>query len=65
MPLLTVKTNVEVLKANELIEFLTDAIASATGKPKTYVSVILDDKKTMAIGGTLEPCAMIYLGADV
>ena len=65
MPLLTVKTNVEVKEAKELMELLTDAIASATGKPKGYVSVILEDNKTMAFGGTIEPCAMIYLGANV
>ena len=62
MPLLSVKTNVAVKDAKQLLDLLTDAIADGTGKPKGYVSVIIEDEKTMAFGGTTEPCAMICLG---
>ena len=65
MPLLTVKMNVSASgKGDELLELLTDAIAKSTGKPKAYVSVILDDDKTMSFGGTTAPCAMISLGRN-
>merc|ERR1711915_47344 len=64
MPLLVVKTNLKAGdKAESLLLSLTDAIAYGTGKPKTYVSVILEDGKSMSFGGTMEPCAMIDLGS--
>ena len=62
MPLLAVKTNVAIKDEKQLLDLLTDAIANGTGKPKGYVSVMLEGDKIMAFGGTLEPCAMIYLG---
>ena len=62
MPLLGVKTNVSIKDDAKLLDLLTDAIANGTGKPKGYVSVILEGDKVMAFGGTTEPCAMICLG---
>merc|ERR1712189_109555 len=61
MPLLGVKTNVSIKDDAKLLDLLTDAIANGTGKPKGYVSVILEGDKVMAFGGTTEPCAMICL----
>jgi len=61
MPLLTVKTNISAKDDKEVLDLLTESVAKLTGKPKGYVSVIIEDEKKMAFGGTLEPCAMIQL----
>jgi phenylpyruvate tautomerase len=64
MPLLTVQTNISVEeKSKELLDLLTDVIAEGTGKPKAYISILLDDNKVMSFGGTTEPCAIISLGS--
>ena len=65
MPLLTVKTNISAKDDKEVLDLLTESVAKLTGKPKGYVSVIIEDEKKMAFGGTLEPCAMIQLGRSV
>ena len=66
MPLLTVQTNISVEeKSKELLDLLTDVIAEGTGKPKAYISILLDDNKVMSFGGTTEPCAIISLGKRV
>lgn len=61
MPLLTLTTNVKIENAEEFMERLTDEVAAATGKPKSYVAVVLENNKNMSFGGTQEPCAMMKL----
>lgn len=59
MPTFNLQTNVpgDRVSASQIIADLSKAVASAVGKPESYVLVSLDTGKPMMFGGTEEPCA--------
>ncbi|KAL7672424.1 hypothetical protein ACOME3_007309 [Neoechinorhynchus agilis] len=60
MPLLTVTTNIDA-NSSDVVSALSKAVATLTGKPESYVAVILIKSDGMSFGGTEAPCAMMKL----
>ena len=62
MPLITVKTNIADVQAPDLLlKGLSAALATATGKPESYVMTLLDSGVTMTFAGSEEPCAYVEI----
>ena len=62
MPLITVKTNIADVQAPDiLLKGLSAALATATGKPESYVMTLLDSGVPMTFAGSDEPCAYVEI----
>ena len=62
MPLINVKTNMSEVQAPDvLLKKLSAALASATGKPESYVMTLLDSGVPMTFAGSEEPCAYVEI----
>jgi len=62
MPLITVKTNIADVQAPDiLLKGLSAALATATGKPESYVMTLLDSGVPMTFAGSEEPCAYVEI----
>ena len=62
MPLINVKTNVSrVQNSDVLLKKLSNALASATAKPESYVMTLLDVGVPMTFAGSDEPCAYVEI----
>ena len=62
MPLINLRTNVSDVQAPDaLLKKLSDALASATGKPESYVMTLLDSGVPMTFAGSEEPCAYVEI----
>ena len=60
MPFISVKTNItDVQTPNGLLKKLSAALATATGKPESYVMTLLDSGVPMTFAGSEEPCAYV------
>lgn len=60
MPLINLRTNItEVSDPGVLLKKLSESLASATGKPESYVMTLLDSGVPMTFGGSDEPCAYV------
>ena len=62
MPLINLKTNIsDVQTPDALLKKLSEALASATGKPEAYVMTLLDSGVPMTFAGSNEPCAYVEI----
>ena len=62
MPLINLRTNVSDVQAPDaLLKKLSDALASATGKPESYVMTLLDSGVPMTLAGSEAPCAYVEI----
>ena len=62
MPLINLRTNVSDVQAPDaLLKKLSDALASATGKPESYVMTLLDSGVPMTFAGSEAPCAFVEI----
>ena len=62
MPLINLRTNVSDVQAPDaLLKKLSDALASATGKPESYVMTLLESGVPMTFAGSEEPCAYVEI----
>ena len=62
MPFISVKTNItDVQTPNGLLKKLSAALATATGKPESYVMTLLDSGVPMTFAGSNEPCAYVEI----
>ena len=62
MPLINVRTNIsDVQTPDALLKKLSAALASATGKPESYVMTLLDSGVPMTFAGNNEPCAYVEI----
>ena len=62
MPLITVKTNIaDVQSQKTLLKKLSAALATATGKPESYVMTLLDSGVPMTFAGSEDPCAYVEI----
>ena len=62
MPLINLRTNIsEVPDPSGLLKRLSEALASATGKPEFYVMTLLDSGVPMTFAGSNEPCAYVEI----
>ncbi|NOQ63591.1 MAG: hypothetical protein GQ582_03670 [Methyloprofundus sp.] len=61
MPLIKLRTNVNVSEANtaKLMSELSQLLASETGKPERYVMVEVKGDRNMLFGGSADPVAYI------
>jgi len=62
MPLINLRTNVsDVQGSDALLKKLSAALASATGKPESYVMTLLDLGVPMTFAGSNDPCAYVEI----
>ena len=62
MPLINLKTNIsDVQTPDALLKKLSAALASATGKPESYVMTLLDSGVPMTFAGSNKPCAYVEI----
>ena len=62
MPLINLRTNVSDDQVSDaLLKKLSAALASATGKPESYVMTLLDFGVPMTFAGTNDPCAYVEI----
>ncbi|CCQ73217.1 phenylpyruvate tautomerase MIF-related protein [Magnetospira sp. QH-2] len=63
MPLLTLRTNVPIAEADQiaLMAELSHQMASALGKPESYVMVTLEAGRAMMFGGSESPTVLLQL----
>ena len=62
MPLIKVKTNIAAVQVPDiLLKKLSAALATATGKPESYVMTLLDSGVPMTFAGSEEPCAYVEI----
>ncbi len=61
MPCLFIHTNVEVADSSVFLSCCSSGIASALGKPESYVMVKLSDNQSMLFAGTDAPLAFLEL----
>ena len=62
MPLINVKTNIaDVQSPDTLLKKLSAALATATGKPESYVMTLLDSGVPMTFAGSEDPCAYVEI----
>ena len=62
MPLINLRTNISDVQAPDaLLKKLSDALASATGKPESYVMTLLESGVPMTFAGSEEPCAFVEI----
>jgi len=64
MPTFSISTNLTRDQiSKDFISAASKLIASALGKPETYVLIHVNPGQLMSFGGTDEPCALISLGS--
>ena len=61
MPLLNVKTNINISDKNSFASLASKTTASAIGKPESYVMVAIDDGQVLLFAGNDEPAAYLEL----
>ena len=62
MPFINVRTNISDVQAPDaLLKSLSAALATATGKPESYVMTLLDSGVPMTFAGSNEPCAYVEI----
>ncbi|HID37061.1 MAG TPA: hypothetical protein EYP39_06795 [Ghiorsea sp.] len=61
MPVFQVNTNVEVTDKDGFLLDASRLVASALGKPESYVMIQLSDNQHMSFAGTSEPLAFCTL----
>ena len=62
MPLINLRTNIsDIQDANGLLKNLSAALASATGKPESYVMTLLEPGIPMTFAASDEPCAYVEI----
>ena len=59
MPFIRIHTNIEVRESSEVLKKLSSLSAEKIGKPESYVMTALEDRASMAFGGSDEPLAFI------
>ena len=62
MPLINLRTNIsDIQDADGLLKNLSAALASATGKPESYVMTLLESGIPMTFAASDEPCAYVEI----
>ena len=62
MPLINLRTNISDVQAPDaLLKKLSAALATATGKPESYVMTLLDSGVPMTFAGSEGPCAYVEI----
>ncbi len=62
IPLIKVKTNIAAVQVPDtFLKKLSAALATATGKPESYVMTLLDSGVPMTFAGSEEPCAYVEI----
>jgi len=61
MPLLSIRTNINLNDLNSLASLASKTTANALGKPESYVMVAVEDQLTMLFAGSDEPTAYLEL----
>ena len=59
MPFLNIKTNQSVSDEAALMKAASKTVASASGKPESYVMIALEPNLSMTMGGSDEPTAIL------
>ena len=59
MPLIHVRTSKDIDPKEDLLLILSQSLAKLTGKPESYVMVILDTNALISFGASLEPSAFV------
>ena len=59
MPLLRIQTSTDVLKKDDFLNCLSSSLSSLTGKPESYVMIILEDNKLIVFAGDSSPSAFV------
>ncbi|MDH5190471.1 MAG: phenylpyruvate tautomerase MIF-related protein [Gammaproteobacteria bacterium] len=63
MPLLKIKTNIEISEKNEttLLSKASQLTAEQLGKPESYVMVVIETRQSMLFAGSDKPLAYLEL----
>ena len=62
MPLINLRTNISDVQAPDaLLKKLSAALATATGKPESYVMTLLESGVPMTFAGSEEACAYVEI----
>jgi phenylpyruvate tautomerase PptA (4-oxalocrotonate tautomerase family) len=61
MPLLSIKTNVQVGDRDSLAGLASKTTASVLGKPESYVMVVIEDQLTMLFAGNHDAAAYLEM----
>jgi phenylpyruvate tautomerase PptA (4-oxalocrotonate tautomerase family) len=59
MPYLNITTNQEVKDKPSFIKHASETVSKASGKPESYVMIVLNDNANMSFGGSEAPTAML------
>ena len=59
MPYLNITTNQEVKDKTQFIKKTSETVAKASGKPESYVMIVLNDNADMSFAGSDAPAAML------
>lgn len=59
MPYLNITTNQEVKDKSSFIKHASETVSKASGKPESYVMIVLNDNANMLFGGSEAPTAML------
>jgi len=61
MPLLTIKTNINLENKTAFAELASRAAAEITGKPESYVMVSIEDNQCLMFAANHQPCALVNI----
>ncbi len=61
MPVLHIHTNISIDHQSDFLAQASSTVASALGKPESYVMVLFSECKPMSFAGTQEPTAFVEL----
>jgi phenylpyruvate tautomerase len=59
MPYLKVSTNIAIENETKLVNKISSSVASASGKPESYVMIALEPEVTMSMAGNTQPLAFL------
>ncbi|RDH81274.1 MAG: hypothetical protein DIZ80_14305 [endosymbiont of Galathealinum brachiosum] len=61
MPLLTIKTNIQLENKISIAELASELTTQILGKPESYVMVNIEDNQCLMFAGDHQPCALVKL----
>jgi len=61
MPLLNIKTNIEIMNKAAFAEAASKVTSELLGKPESYVMINIEDNQCLMFAGNSNPCALLSL----
>jgi phenylpyruvate tautomerase len=59
MPFLTITTNQTIDDKDSLLKAVSETVSQATGKPESYVMIVINTEAAMSMGGSTAPTAFL------